>query len=67
MLEVKLIRLGNVNNGGVGQFGNTYSEKGLAPTIAAGTHGYCIGHILVRENETKTIRRNRNIKFWKTI
>lgn len=41
--------------GGKGQFGYTYSENGLSPTIAAGTHGYCIGHILIEqkyENET---------------
>lgn len=49
--------------GGKGQFGYTYYEQGLAPTIAAGTHGYCIGHILIEENETDSIRiygqRNR--------
>ena len=56
MTETKLIMLGNVNSGGQGQFGYTYDEKGLAPTIAAGTHGYCIGHILVRENETNSTR-----------
>lgn len=47
--------IGNVNSGGKGQFGYTYYEQGLAPTIAAGTHGYCIGHILIEqkyENET---------------
>ena len=48
--EVKLIMVGNVNRGGCGQFGYTYSEEGLAPTITAGTHGYCIGHILIEEN-----------------
>lgn len=36
--------------GGQGQFGYTYYEQGLAPTIAAGTHGYCIGHILVKKH-----------------
>ncbi len=58
-----LICIGNVNKGGKGQFGYTYYEQGLAPTIAAGTHGYCIGHILIEENETDSIRiygqRNR--------
>ena len=57
------IYVGNVNKGGVGQFGNVYCENGLSPTITAGTHGYCIGHILVEENETDSIRiygqRNR--------
>lgn len=48
--ETKLIMVGNVNRGGIGQFGYTYSEYGLSPTIAAGTHGYCIGHILIEEN-----------------
>lgn len=61
--EVNLICVGNVNMGGKGQFGYTYYEQGLAPTIAAGTHGYCIGHILVKINETDSIRiygkRNR--------
>lgn len=39
--------------GGVGQFGCTYHEQGLSPTITAGDHGYCIGHILVGEqNDT---------------
>ena len=46
--KTNLICVGNVNKGGIGQFGYTYSEDGLAPTIAAGTHGYCIGHILVK-------------------
>lgn len=63
MTETRLIMLGNVNRGGQGQFGYTYDERGLSPTIAAGTHGYCIGHILVRENETNSTRiygqRNR--------
>ena len=45
----QLICLGNVNAGGLGQFGYTYYELGLSPTIAAGTHGYCIGHILVKD------------------
>lgn len=44
-----LICVGNVNKGGKGQFGYTYYEQGLSPTIAAGTHGYCIGHILVKK------------------
>lgn len=61
--EVNLICVGNVNKGGKGQFGYTYYEQGLAPTIAAGTHGYCIGHILVKINETDSTRiygqRNR--------
>lgn len=48
-MEQKLIMVGNVNRGGCGQFGYTYYEQGLSPTIAAGTHGYCIGHILVNE------------------
>lgn len=51
--EIKLIMLGNVNRGGRGQFGYTYSENGLSPTIAAGTHGYCVGHILVKENDRR--------------
>lgn len=60
--KARLIMLGNVNLGGKGQFGYTYDERGLAPTIAAGTHGYCIGHILVRVNETDSVRiyRKRN-------
>lgn len=49
-MEQKLIMVGNVNRGGCGQFGYTYYEQGLSPTIAAGTHGYCIGHILIEEN-----------------
>jgi hypothetical protein len=49
--EVILMMVGNVNKGGKGQFGYTYYEQGLAPTIAAGTHGYCIGHILVDESK----------------
>lgn len=61
--KTRLIMLGNVNLGGKEQFGYTYDELGLAPTIAAGTHGYCIGHILVRVNETNSVRiygqRNR--------
>lgn len=62
-VQGNLICVGNVNKGGKGQFGYTYYEQGLAPTIAAGTHGYCIGHILIEENETDSIRiygqRNR--------
>ena len=50
MNEIRLIMVGNVNRGGQGQFGYTYYEQGLAPTIAAGTHGYCIGHILVKKH-----------------
>lgn len=61
--EIRLIMVGNVNRGGCGQFGYTYYEQGLSPTIAAGTHGYCIGHILVRKNEPKTDRRNRRNKL----
>lgn len=49
-VQGNLICVGNVNKGGRGQFGYTYHEQGLAPTIAAGTHGYCIGHILVKEH-----------------
>jgi hypothetical protein len=46
--------------GGKGQFGYTYSENGLAPTIAAGTHGYCIGHILVKKMlKIKVIELNK--------
>lgn len=62
--KINTIFVGNVNKGGKGQFGFTYSEDGLAPTITAGTHGYCIGHILVKENETDSIRiyRQRNRK-----
>ena len=62
-METRLIMVGNVNSGGIGQFGYTYFEYGLSPTIAAGTHGYCIGHILVKVNETDSTRiyeqRNR--------
>lgn len=61
--KVNLICVGNVNKGGKGQFGYTYYENGLSPTIAAGTHGYCIGHILVKENDSNSTRlykqRNR--------
>ena len=53
MEEIKLIMVGNVNRGGIGQFGYTYSEQGLSPTITAGTHGYCIGHILIEETHEK--------------
>ena len=53
------VYVGNVNKGGIGQFGYVYSENGLAPTITAGTHGYCIGHILVKENETDSDRWSR--------
>ena len=61
-MEKKLIMVGNVNKGGQGQFGYTYYEQGIAPTIGAGTHGYCVGHILVKVNETDSIRvyRQRN-------
>lgn len=61
-MEKKLIMVGNVNRGGQGQFGYTYYEQGLAPTIGAGTHGYCVGHILVKVNETDSVRvyRQRN-------
>lgn len=64
-MEIKLIMVGNVNKGGKGQFGYTYSENGLSPTIAAGTHGYCIGHILVRINGTtddRSIRQEQQSK-----
>ena len=50
--------------GGKGQFGYTYSENGLSPTIAAGTHGYCIGHILVIANDNRNILQkspNKNL------
>lgn len=47
--KIDLICVGNVNKREKGQFGYTYYEKGLSPTIAAGTHGYCVGHILVEE------------------
>lgn len=56
-LQDNLIYVGNVNKGGIGQFGYTYSENGIAPTIAAGTHGYCVGHILVRENGNRSFKR----------
>ena len=62
--EVKLIMVGNVNKGGKGQFGYTYHEQGLSPTIAAGTHGYCIGHILVIANDNRNILQkstNKNL------
>jgi hypothetical protein len=50
--------LGNVNKGGKGQFGYTYYEQGLAPTIAAETHGYCI-HILVKKIAEKKSNRTK--------
>lgn len=55
-MEAKLIMVGNVNRGGKGQFGYTYHEQGLSPTIAAGTHGYCVGHILVNEKSNNSAR-----------
>lgn len=61
-MEIKLIMVGNVNKGGKGQFGYTYFENGLSPTIAAGTHGYCIGHILVNEikSDRETDSQNKS-------
>lgn len=41
-----LIFVGKVS---IGQFGNVYHEQGIAPTICAGTHGYCVGHILTEK------------------
>ena len=67
-MKNQLIMLGNINMGGKGQFGYTYYEQGLAPTIAAGTHGYCIGHILVeKKNETDISRRFRSNELWETV
>ena len=61
--QITLNMVGNVNKGGKGQFGCTYFENGLSPTITAGDHGYCIGHILVKENDSNPTRlykqRNR--------
>lgn len=45
----RLIKLGNVSINPKSELGCTYSVLGLSPTICAGTHGYCIGHILVKE------------------
>lgn len=45
----RLIKLGNVSVNPKSELGCTYSIFGLSPTICAGTHGYCIGHILVKE------------------
>lgn len=61
--EVGLICVGNVNKGGKGQFGYTYYENGLAPTIAAGTHGYCIGHILIEEKHENETNHKGNRHF----
>jgi len=42
----QLIKLGNVSKNPKSELGCTYSVLGISPTICAGTHGYCIGHIL---------------------
>lgn len=42
----QLIKLGNVSKNPKSELGCTYSVMGVSPTICAGTHGYCIGHIL---------------------
>jgi len=42
----KLIKLGNISQNPTSQLGCVYYEGGVSPTICAGTHGYCIGHIL---------------------
>lgn len=48
----QLIKLGNVSKNPKSELGCTYSILGVSPTICAGTHGYCIGHILeVMQND----------------
>lgn len=45
-----IINLGNASKHNTSQAGRVYSEKGLSPTIAAGTHGYSNGYIHVEGN-----------------
>lgn len=42
----ELIKLGNISQNPTSQLGCVYYEGGVSPKICAGTHGYCIGHIL---------------------
>lgn len=49
--ENKPVRIGQVSSAG-SQAGTVYSDKNIAPTICAGTHGYAIGYICT-ENFTK--------------
>ena len=49
----ELIKLGNISQNPTSQLGCTYYVGGISPTICAGTHGYCIGHILVKGSKNK--------------
>lgn len=44
--KTELIKLGNISQNPTSQLGCVYYEGGVSPTICAGTHGYCIAHIL---------------------
>ncbi len=43
----KVIRMGNVSTKN-SQGGTVYSPGGVSPTICAGTHGYALGYIVVK-------------------
>jgi len=43
--KTELIKLGNISQNSTSQLGCVYYE-GVSLTICAGTHDYCIGHIL---------------------
>lgn len=49
----ELIKLGNISQNPTSQLGCVYYECVVSPTICAGTHGYCIGHILVKGSKNK--------------
>lgn len=46
----KIIKLGNCSNGH-NEGGNVYSVEGVSQTITAGTHGYGMGNICVKEED----------------
>ena len=49
----KPIKVGQSSNEG-SQAGTIYNNKGISPTISAGTHGYAIGLVLVSPKLTNT-------------
>lgn len=49
----QIILIGNLHKNQKSQSGNVFSTKGVAPTITAGTHGYCLGAIVYKRKNVK--------------
>ena len=55
-MEKEIIKVGQISNDG-SQYGTVVSEKGLSPTLSAGTHGYANSCIATEETIKQAIKQ----------